>query len=65
MKEQAKTGISRRSFLTGAAATGALAAAAGLMGCAPQQVTRFLADYVQPVLDANAELVGAEVEINV
>ena len=37
MKEQAKTGISRRSFLTGAAATGALAAAAGLMGCAPQQ----------------------------
>ena len=35
------------------------------VGCAPQQVTRFLADYVQPVLDANAELVGAEVEINV
>lgn len=36
MGEKQLHGLSRRSFLTGAAATGALAAAAGLMGCAPQ-----------------------------
>ena len=31
-----ETGISRRSFLTGAAASGALAAAGAMFGCAPQ-----------------------------
>ena len=35
------------------------------VGCAPQQVEQFLAEYVQPVLDANCGLAGAEVEINV
>ena len=37
MIENERAGMSRRSFITGAAATGALAAAAGLMGCAPQE----------------------------
>lgn len=36
MARTEQRGISRRNFLTGAAATGALAAAAGLIGCAPQ-----------------------------
>ena len=35
------------------------------VGCAPQQVEQFLTEHVQPVLDANRELAGAEVEINV
>lgn len=37
MGDNERQGISRRSFLSGAAATGVLTAAAGLMGCAPQQ----------------------------
>lgn len=37
MSKQNTQGMSRRSFLTGAAATGAIAAAAGLIGCSPQQ----------------------------
>lgn len=36
MGNQETSGISRRSFIAGAAATGAFAAAAGLMGCSPQ-----------------------------
>lgn len=44
MTESKQTGISRRNFLTGAAATGALAAAAGLIGCSPQQSTSTQAD---------------------
>lgn len=39
MDNRETKGMSRRSFLSGAAATGALAAAAGLMGCAPQGAT--------------------------
>lgn len=36
MSKQKAKGITRRGFVTGAAAAGALAAAAGLIGCAPQ-----------------------------
>lgn len=35
------------------------------VGRAPQQVEDFLNDYVNPVLEANKELLGVEVEINV
>ena len=35
------------------------------VGRAPQQVTEFLRDVIQPVLDANAEDVGQHVELNV
>ena len=34
-------------------------------GRAPQQVEDFLKDYVEPVLEANKDLLGIEVEINV
>lgn len=34
------------------------------VGRAPEQVDEFLAEYVRPVLEANADLVGAEAEIN-
>ncbi len=35
------------------------------IGCAPHQVEKFLADVIQPVLDANKELLGVTAEINV
>ncbi len=35
------------------------------VGCAPEQVDAFIADYVNPVLEANRELLGAEVQVNV
>ena len=35
------------------------------IGCAPHQVERFLDNYIQPVLDANKDLLGVQVEINV
>lgn len=44
MGEKDTIGISRRSFLTGAAATGALAATAGLMGCAPSTADKATSD---------------------
>ena len=39
MNQPDKSTLSRRSFLTGAAATAGLAAFAGLAGCAPQSTT--------------------------
>ena len=39
MNQSDKNTLSRRSFLTGAAATAGLAAFAGLAGCAPQSTT--------------------------
>nr|WP_233906362.1 twin-arginine translocation signal domain-containing protein [Segatella copri] len=39
MNQPDKSTLSRRSFLTGAAATPVLAAFAGLAGCAPQSTT--------------------------
>ena len=57
MKNIAQQGLSRRSFLTGAAATGALAAF-GLAGCAPQGKQDATADAAEPAnaagSDANA-----------
>ncbi|HIV90547.1 MAG TPA: adenylosuccinate lyase [Candidatus Eisenbergiella stercoravium] len=35
------------------------------VGCAPEQVTRFLKDVIGPVLEENKELLGVKAEINV
>lgn len=35
------------------------------VGCAPEQVDAFIADYVDPVMEANRELLGADVQVNV
>lgn len=35
------------------------------VGCAPEQVTRFLMDVIGPVLEENKELLGVKAEINV
>lgn len=35
------------------------------VGCAPEQVDAFIADYVNPVIEANRELLGADVQVNV
>ncbi|HJC57517.1 MAG TPA: adenylosuccinate lyase [Candidatus Eisenbergiella intestinipullorum] len=35
------------------------------VGCAPEQVTRFLKDVIGPVLEENQELLGVKAEINV
>lgn len=35
------------------------------VGRAPQQVEEFVADVIQPILDANKELLGIKAEINV
>ncbi len=35
------------------------------VGRAPQQTADFLADTVKPILDANKDLLGIDVEINV
>ena len=34
-------------------------------GRAPQQVEEFLAEYIQPVLDGNKEILGEKVELKV
>ena len=38
---------------------------AGDVGCAPAQVTRFISEQVEPVLERNRELLGMKAEINV
>ena len=35
------------------------------VGRAPRQVTKFLEDVIQPILDENKELLGVKAEINV
>ena len=35
------------------------------VGCAPEQVDAFLAEYVRPVLDENRDFLGADVQVNV
>ena len=35
------------------------------MGRAPQQVEEFVEEVIQPILDANKELLGVKAEINV
>ena len=35
------------------------------VGCAPQQVERFLKEVIAPVLEDNRELLGVKAEINV
>ena len=35
------------------------------VGRAPQQTEEYIRDYVQPVLDANKEILGMQAEINV
>ena len=40
-------------------------APAAFIGRAPEQVDEFLADYVQPLLEANRDLIGTEAEIEV
>ncbi len=35
------------------------------VGCAPQQVEKFLKEIVQPILDENKELLGVTAQINV
>ena len=35
------------------------------IGCAPHQVERFLAEVIQPILDANADVLGVKAQINV
>ena len=35
------------------------------VGCAPEQVKRFLKDVIGPVLEENKELLGVKAEINV
>ena len=42
-----------------------IAAIAAMMGCAPEQVDAFLAEYVRPVLDENRDFLGADVQVNV
>lgn len=54
MKNIAQQGLSRRSFLTGAAATGALAAF-GLAGCAPQGKQDATADAAEPANAAGSD----------